>query len=138
MLFLSLCLAFLSCSSGEERKVRNTVSELVNAMNKKDMAKAQSLFNKNRINPKLMTGDSSSIYRMLTIASGENFKLEDIEVDLEGSDTKAANAKVTAEITGEVKNGDKIVGEMHQKIGLLLEKNNNDEWKIITGSETLE
>lgn len=69
---------------------------------------------------------------MVTIPGGNNFILNDINVNLTGDKEAQATLQITAEVIRE----GKVQGTMLQNIKLLIEKNEYGEWKIISGSES--
>ncbi|MFZ1572205.1 MAG: hypothetical protein IPP08_02230 [Chlorobiota bacterium] len=131
ILILIASIFIIGCNR-EESRVKEMIENLVSSMRANDLKKTSSFYDDGTIEPITLSGDSSSIYRMVTIPGGNNFILNDINVNLTGDKEAQATLQITAEVIRE----GKVQGTMLQNIKLLIEKNEYGEWKIISGSES--
>lgn len=131
--FLSLltfaALMLAGCAGSNDDHIESRVHELVDALNKRDQAAAGALFAGGALQPLTLSGDSSAIYRLITIPGGGEFDAENVSSSVVGS-----NAQTTFDLTGDVRRGDSLMGTMTLHLKLELQKDGED-WKFVPGGE---
>lgn len=132
-LLLSVALVAPSCSKTPEDNVTDIVYKLADAIDSHDTAAASRLYQGSRINPVLAEGDSSTVYRMLHIPGGSNFRAANVKATILGP-----SAQAEFDLSGEVRrdNSGQVAGTMNLRLKIDLEKDSDGTWKIIPGAES--
>lgn len=118
------------CAASNDDNIEGRVHDLVDALNKRDQAAAGALYAGGALQPLTLAGDSSTIYRLITIPGGGEFDAENVSSSIVGT-----NAQTTFDLTGDVHRGDSLVGTMTMRLKLELQKEGKD-WKFVPGGET--
>ena len=126
-------IALAGCSDGseDEELIEETVYELVDAMNSRDEIAAASLFTSGTIEPVNAAGDSSVVYRLLTIPGGEDFKARSLSTTV-----LDRRAQSQFDLEADVSRGGSTVGTMTMRVGLELERV-GQVWRILPGSDRI-
>jgi|GEM_PF-6521036 len=131
--FLVIGLLFLAgCSVSDDERIEEMVEDLAGALNSGDRDAAARLYADDSLHPLTLSGDSSTIYRLLTIPGGSDFEVENVT-----SAVIMDNAQTTFDLIGEVHRGDSLVGTMTLRLKMELEKV-GDGWRFVPGAETRE
>lgn len=125
----SAALLLAGCAASSEDNIEGRVHDLVDALNRRDQAAAGALYTGGGLQPLTLAGDSSAIYRLLTIPGGGEFDAENVSSSVVGN-----NAQTTFDLTGDVHRGDSLVGTMTMRMKLELQKEGED-WKFVPGGE---
>ncbi|MBC8145397.1 MAG: hypothetical protein H7X80_07410 [bacterium] len=129
VLFVTIAIA--GCASGDDANIESTVDELVDALNDRDRIAAGTLFTNATIEPVNAAGDSSVVYRLITIPGGSDFEASGLQTSV-----IADRAQATFDLAGRVERSDEVIGEMTIRVGLDLERK-GEGWQIVSGSDRM-
>lgn len=121
----------MGCAGGDDAVIEDTVDDLVDAMNKRDRVAAGALFTSGSVEPVNAAGDSSVVYRLLTIPGGGDFSADRVRPAV-----IADRAQVQFDLTGKVERSDEVVGEMTVRVSLDLQRA-GERWMIVAGSDRM-
>lgn len=130
-LLLLPLLLLCACTATDESRIGDTVDGLVDALNERDTAALARLHSDGSIAPVNAAGDSSVVYRLVTIPGGSGFEAGDVAATVLGD-----RAQAQFELAGSVERSDEIMGRMTIRLGLDLEKR-GEEWLIVAGSDRM-
>lgn len=120
-----------SCASTDEERIEATIDDLVEALNDRDSAAIGALFTDGSIAPVSAIGDSSVVYRLVTIPGGSEFEAGEVVATVMDD-----RAQVWFDLAGSVERSDEVMGQMTLRVGLDLERT-DEEWKIVAGSDRM-
>jgi hypothetical protein len=131
-LLLASAILLASCAASDESRIEATVDDLVDALNAADRAAAGTLFVDGALDPLNAVGDSSVVYRLVTIPGGNGFEAENVKATV-----MADRAQAEFDLSGSVQRSDEVVGRMTMRVGLDLQKVGDEQWRIIPGSDRM-
>jgi hypothetical protein len=128
----TIVVALFGCGGGGDKsRIDGAVDDLVDALNDADRAAAAKLFEPASIDPVNAAGDSSVVYRLLTIPGGSDFDADNVRTTVMDD-----RAQTEFDLTGKVERNDQHVGKMTLRIGLELRKAGG-EWRFVSGSDRM-
>lgn len=129
ILLLAVCFLAGGCVLSEEGEIKETIDDLMAAVNERDQGAASRLYVDGSFLPVMPSGDSSAIFRMMYSGGGSDFEPQSVE-----SVIRNDSAQTTFYVTGKVRRNDTVAGTMMIRLLVTLARVDG-EWRIVPGSE---